>query len=104
MSPEPIQDRVCPRCSGSGRIQAPSPRTILDWRGGDRYEVVGCSATIFESCDAAKHIAASKKAVVCFDFLGIEVVVEPASSPEAVAREWWVKKYGETLEASHARR
>ncbi len=98
---------MCSHCKGTGIVEQETerePYSILRWRAGNEYDVIGASVTIYETCKAASAIAEAKNSAVCFDFLGVEVEMRPGDEWEKSARTWWLFKYDETPEESFKRR
>lgn len=121
--PQP-SDITCTTCCGTGRIRVPH---ALVWRpelplhsppGSLGAEVVGASS-IYECTREASRIAREAQRPVAFEFdisisnltsagasavNGGLVVVNPRDDPDDVARDWWIRTYGETPWKTGARR
>jgi hypothetical protein len=105
----PKRVQTCWHCHGSGSvvdsyalvhhdafIEGAPPNAIL--------ALVMGSFDIHTACREAAAIAHQARRPVAFEFSGKTVVVNVADDGDAVARRWWLNEYGETPEASRARR
>jgi hypothetical protein len=110
----PRRTKLCGQCGGCGTVEVsyalmPADGVVAALYAADaptnsiRACVAG-SNDIFTACKEAADIAGRSSAPVAFEFLDHTVVVRSGDDPTTVARQWWMKQYGETPEQTRARR
>jgi hypothetical protein len=64
----------------------------------------GFSAILLYAARESAELAARASRPVAFQCLDYVVVINPGDDPDQGARAWWLQQYGETPEATWARR
>lgn len=108
----PTRTAVCPKCRGCGNVReeyALHPwndqlSTIDGAPEGAILAFVGGSFDVFYAAREAGELARRANRPVAFQCIDHSVVVHPIDDPNQVARAWWILQYGETPEATWARR
>jgi hypothetical protein len=105
----PDRTEMCPRCRGQGSVSMgyalhPSRDPIDGAPQGAIHAFVAGSFDVFYAAREAAKLAAHASRPVAFQCLDYVVVINPGDDPDQVARAWWLQQYGETPEATWARR
>lgn len=122
-------EEACPSCGGCGKVRKVESRVLWtsaeyterfgdNWRPtpltlDPKYDapadalicvVIGGACSIYEACREGAELAVLAERPVAFTFNEHLVIVRPGVDPDAAAREWWKRAYGETPEESWSRR
>jgi hypothetical protein len=108
----PAKIKMCPRCRGYGNVDIgyalhPWDDRLSPINGAPEGAVrafIGGSFDVFYAAKEAAELARQADRPVAFNCLDHAVVVHPGDDPDQVARTWWLIQYGETPEATWARR
>jgi hypothetical protein len=105
----PARTATCPRCQGHGNVSIgyalhPSSDPIVGAPKNAIHAFVAGSFDVFYASKEAAALATSTRRSVAFQCIDYVVILNPGDDPDQVARAWWLQQYGETPEATWARR